>query len=99
MVKALSQAATCNAVQGAEANSSNPKDDPVQIGFKQFDSAEAALKYFYDLVKCLRREQDINEVSFKLTWGLCVLDWHVNVVMLCWCKRMCTFLRSMQNGS
>ena len=83
MVKALSQKPACNAVQGAEANGSISKDDPVQIGFKQFDSAEAALKYFYDLVKCLRREQDINEVSFKLTWALCVHDWYVDVVMHC----------------
>ncbi|KAK9816400.1 hypothetical protein WJX74_008289 [Apatococcus lobatus] len=58
------------AVEGREADGSKPKDPPVHIGFKQFDSAEAALKYFYDLVKCLRREQDINEYEHKMVYDL-----------------------------
>ncbi|KAK9868901.1 hypothetical protein WJX84_010475 [Apatococcus fuscideae] len=52
------------------ASVSKPKDEPVQIGYKVFQTPEAALKYYYDLVKCLRREQDINEYEHKMVFDL-----------------------------
>lgn len=81
LLQATYQIPASLAVEGAEATSNKPKDPPVQIGFKRFDSAEAALKYFYDLVKCLRREQDINEVRKLMASHTCKFPSSRNLVL------------------